>query len=95
MNTHVSTRQCRKTLTIVWFSFGGGLMVFMIATSLLRRFGSSVSEAWGWFLPTLMPTLSLIVSVLVVDLSAGTDVVEKRVDRFLYRLALYLSIIHN
>jgi cytochrome bd-type quinol oxidase subunit 2 len=38
-----------------------------------------------------MPTLSLITGVFVMDIRGATDR-EKKVDRFLYRLALILSV---
>ena len=92
MSTMIPTRQCRKRLAIAWFVLGGFLILLMILMSLLGKFGGRTSEAWGWFLPALMPTLSLIVGVLVIDLRSESSKCPKHVDRFLYLLALWLSL---
>ena len=65
-------------------------MSVVIIQSLLNKFGGSVEQVWRWFLPTLIPTLALILSVLIVDFRAA-DGSDKLVSRFLYRLALGLS----
>ena len=70
-------------------------MLLMICQSLFGAFGeeeANLRDAWGWFLPTLMPTFSLIIGVLVVDLGTGATRAEKQVDRFLYRTAFWLSL---
>ena len=59
----VSTRECRKKLALVWFLFGGFLVLLVIGQSLAGKFGEHLRDVWRWFLPTLLPTLSLIVSV--------------------------------
>ena len=94
MSKKVPTRECRKRLSIVWFTLGGLLMLFLILKSLSGGFGEGVNDVWAWFLPTLMPTFSLIVGVLALDLGAGATKVEKHVDRLLYRLALWLSVVY-
>ncbi len=61
--------------------------------SLFGKYGKEATEIWSWFLPTIAPTLSLIVGVLVVDLKNGPDQ-NKRVDRFVFRLAFGLSLFY-
>ena len=90
----VSTRECRKKLALVWFLFGGFLVLLVIGQSLAGKFGEHLRDVWRWFLPTLLPTLSLIVSVIVVDLGTGVARTAKQVDRFLYRLALWFSVVY-
>jgi len=38
--------------------------MILVVQSLLHVYGDLTQEAWGWFLPTLMPSLGLIVTVL-------------------------------
>ena len=65
----------------------------MVVQSFGGKYGGRLDDAWGWLLPTIMPTLALIVGVLVVDL--GTDAgADKMVDRYLFRLALGLSVVY-
>ena len=91
MSTRLSTQQCRKKLAVVWFSGGGILMLLLIVQSLLGKFGSDVGEVWAWFLPTLMPTLSLMIGVFVMGSRSGGDNARQQAVPFLYRLALCLS----
>ena len=52
--------------------------------------GTDFAWVWGWFLPTLMPTLSLIIGVLIAD-ALRSPRRNRQVRPFLYRLALGLS----
>ena len=83
-------RICRKKLATIWFSLSGILFIILIIQTLLGRFGESIQEIWSWFLPTIMPTLSLIITVVVVDGTASAKEIE--VDPFLFRLASILSV---
>src|SRR3546814_11382141 len=54
-------------LAAIWLVGAGGVFLLLVAQSLLGRYEPATHEVWGWFLPTVMPTLSLIVGVLVAD----------------------------
>ena len=90
----------RRRLSQVWF--GGCGIIFLIL--LLQSFGSvyreQLSEVWSWALPTMMPTLSLIVSALGAealvsridsDKEAATSQIFDVRPEF-YRLAFWLSV---
>lgn len=51
----------------IWFLGGGLLFVILAGQSLTGYYEPRTEDAWGWFLPTVMPTLSLIVGALVAD----------------------------
>jgi len=56
--------EVRMKLARVWL-LGSGLIFFIIVIQSLRdAYGDLTQEAWGWFLPTLLPSLGLIVTVL-------------------------------
>ena len=81
----------RQKLAIVWFS-GAGLT--FIALFMLTNFGSAgQSVLWDWFLPSVTPNLSLIVGVMFMDLKNKAARGES-VDSFMYRLALWLSVVY-
>ena len=86
----VKMKKAKKALAVVWF--GGGLLILLIVIiqSIFGRYGGNTDQAWAWFLPTIMPTLSLIGGVLVVDL-LGRGRKVTYVDSFLFRLTLALS----
>jgi hypothetical protein len=83
----------RNTLFAVW-GFGGGLiMLILVVQSLLGHYGGKVQDVWGWFLPTIMPTLSMI--FIVLGYSALEDRLSKAVvRRSYYHAATWLSLVY-
>jgi hypothetical protein len=89
----VTVAHCKKSLATVWFGGAGVVFFVVLVQSLLGRYGESANEAWGWLLPTVMPTLSLIVGVLMFD-AVQKEKTPKTIDRFLFRLTLSLSFVY-
>ncbi|BDC49827.1 hypothetical protein F183_A21430 [Bryobacterales bacterium F-183] len=59
----------------------------------MGKFGDQVQEAWGWLLPTIMPTLGMILAVL--SYTAMTPAALRAVvRRSFYRVAQCLSIFY-
>lgn len=83
----------RKGLTKVWFTGGLFFLLLMIIKSLLNNYGSDTDKAWSWALPTIMPTLLLIVGVLVGQQMSAKPT-EVTVDPFLYKLTFWLSVFY-
>lgn len=51
----------RGVLTAVWFTWGAGLFLLMIAlTAQPALFGSDAQKAWNWFLPNIAPVLTMV-----------------------------------
>jgi hypothetical protein len=72
---------------------GAVLFIIVVIQSMLGRYGDRVEDAWKWFLPTIMPTLSLIIGVLVIDFKSS-EKIAKVADGFLFWLAFCLSAIY-
>ena len=89
----VSMTKSKKKLATLWFIGAGILFLIVLFQTMLRRFGEQSGEAWGWLFPTILPTLSLILSVLVVD-ALGKGIERKTVDRFIFRLSFSLSAVY-
>lgn len=89
----MSIEQCRKRLAIVWFVISGILFLVLVLQTIFGRYADKVNEAWSWFLPTIMPSLSLIAATWVSDLRHENVQVE-HANTFLYRLALMLSVFY-
>jgi hypothetical protein len=87
----VSLRKCKKQIAILWFAGAGVVFFLVLFQTLFGHYGAKADDAWSWFLPTVMPTLSLIVGVLVSD-AIGKQKRDKVVDRFFYRLSFILSL---
>jgi len=81
---------CKRRLATIWFAGAGFVFFVVVLQSLLGRYGEEVNRAWGWLLPTVMPTLSLIIGQLVFDAVEGSGG-DKLIDRFLFRLTVWLS----
>lgn len=79
----------RARLLALWSLSGLLLICLMIARTIGNKFGHLTNDAWSWFLPTILPTLSLMISVSIAqqadDLQSST---------FLYRLAFLLSVFY-
>jgi hypothetical protein len=86
-------RRCKVRLASIWIVGSLCLFAVIIAQSLGGKFGSQVEVVWSWFLPTVMPSLSLVVGVLVADAS-GKEALLRTVDRFVLRVAESLSIFY-
>lgn len=91
MSTRIPSNAARRRLATVWFSGAGFLFMVLMLQSMLGSYGAGAEEAWNWFLPNVVPTLTLIVGVLVSD-ALGRSEAGGEVDRFIFRLAFGLSI---
>lgn len=80
---------CKQRLGALWFIASGVLFFVIVMQSILGHYGARASDAWGWFLPTTLPTLSLISAVFIFE--AMNPPASKTVDRFIFRLTFWLS----
>jgi len=64
-----------------------------IAVNLLFL-STNVTMAPLWFLPTVISNLSLIIGILVADAKQVLSEDERKIDPFLFKLALSLSIVY-
>ena len=83
----------RRQLAVLWFGIGLALFVVLVLQSVFDRFGDSVEDAWSWFLPSVTPTLSIIVGVLVLDV-ASDGYADKMIDPFFFWLTFGLSAVY-
>jgi hypothetical protein len=85
--------RARQGLAWLWLGYGGGIFLLLVAQSLAGKYEGEVQEVWGWALPTIIPTLSLILAVLGAGaLQPGN--VALAVRRTFYVIALWLSAIY-
>jgi beta-lactamase regulating signal transducer with metallopeptidase domain len=55
----------------IWLVGAGLVFLILVVQSLVGRYGAQSEAAWAWYLPTVMPTLSLIIGVLASDFRAA------------------------
>ena len=78
---------------MIWLTGTGIIFILVVVQSLLGRYEEKTQEAWGWLLPTMMPTLGLIITVLgytALDPTLSQGVVR----RTFFRVAMWLSILY-
>ena len=80
----------QQSVAILWFCGGGLAMLILIAQSIAGTWGTWVSDAWSWLLPTILPTLTLIISTVVVE-ATQQRTSRTEVNSFAYYLCLGLS----
>ena len=82
-------------LATVWFTGAAVPFVLLVAQSILGRYQDSVSEVWGWFVPSVGPTLGLILGVMgattLID-ARKAESPQREVKRSFFKLAFWLSI---
>jgi hypothetical protein len=86
----LSMAQCKRRLAALWFIGAGAIFFLVFLQTIFGRYGEKTNEVWGWILPTVMPTLSLAIGVVVID-AIGRSVRVPRIDSFLFWLTCGLS----
>ena len=81
----------RNRLATAWFAGAGTLMILLVLQSILGKYGDKADEAWSWYLPTVLPTLSLVFGLFAFRIR-GAAVSSRQVDKASYRLALGSSL---
>jgi len=76
----MTVNKSKWILASIWLVGAGLILLLMVLQSLMGYYGSRTEDAWGWYLPTVMPTLSLIIGVLVADFRAAKTAVGSRRD---------------
>ena len=92
MSVRLNMTICKRQLAIAWFIGGGLIFSVLLIQTLLGHYGDKANEAWAWFLPSIVPTLSLIISGVVASGLLGRDLETRTVDRFAFQLSFVFSI---
>lgn len=95
----MTTASSKWILATIWLIGAGSVFLLLVAQSLLGHYEPATQEVWSWFLPTVLPTLSLIIGVLVADRrgdgrkTRGKGAGEP-VDRLFFRLGASMSVLY-
>ncbi len=89
----VSLGGAKRSLAIIWFvGFGIPFLILLLRTIRTDQ-RSQTDEMWNWFLPSVLPTLSLIIGVLVADLRKQPDL-KKAADGSMFGFAFAMSLLY-
>jgi hypothetical protein len=84
-----SLTYCRRRIALLWsVGFGVNFLLFL-SQSVAGAFQDRLQAAWSWFLPTLVPSYTIILGALLFD--AYKSQPNMTVDRFVFRLSFGLS----
>ena len=89
----INLRKGKRKLAVLWFTFSIIIFIILFLQSLNGLFDSFEKESWNWFINNIIPSLSLIVSVFVLDALNLSDS-EKVVERFYFRLSYVISFVY-
>lgn len=84
-------RWCQRRLFVTWAASSGVLLAIALVQTLPASgvYHDSASAVWDWLLPTLVPTLSLMLGTVV---RPGAPDAAATVDAFTYRVAWWASL---
>ncbi|HEY1985575.1 MAG TPA: hypothetical protein VGG85_09205 [Terracidiphilus sp.] len=89
----VALDDVRIRFAAVWLIGSGIIFLLLVLQSLLNTYGDLTTEAWGWLLPTLMPSLGLMVTVLTYT-ALDPNMTGSMVRRSFVPIALWLSVVY-
>ncbi|MGO6744394.1 hypothetical protein ACCS93_18235 [Rhizobium ruizarguesonis] len=84
----------RTELLVIWLSGGGVLFLILTVQSIFGRYGTELQSIWSWFIPNILPTLSLMIGVIGATALSPTTQQAKRVKRSFFRLSRALSLFY-
>lgn len=82
--------RARSLLARIWIAGATAIFLLLVAQSLFGKYQGQAQQVWGWALPAIMPTLSLIVSTLGVEALQAKQLLEVR--RQYAKIAAWLSV---
>lgn len=87
----ISLKNSQRHLAVIWII--GSIIPFTIILfqTMFEKYGSNGNEVWGWLSSNILSTLLLIITVVVAD-ALKQDQETQTVDRFVFRLTIFLSI---
>ena len=87
----ISLDRVRSRLAVLWLGGSGTFTFLLVLQTLLGKYRGIEQEVWGWALPTILPTLGMICTVLgYTALDPKQARAEVRTD--FYRLSYILSL---
>lgn len=92
----MTMKTARQRLALLWLGGAGISALVLIAMSIRALEGRQVA-VWGWFLPTVLPTLTLILSTFAMTVRGSLPKAlrnRRRVDPFIFRLAFGISVFY-
>ena len=69
----------RNNLASLWFPISFLIFIILLLQTIFGKYGDKVDDIWSWYLQTISPTLSLILSVFVAH-ALGDNIETKTIN---------------
>jgi hypothetical protein len=89
----LSMARCKIILGVIWMAFFLGLFTLLLLQVDGSKYGGDAGTVWSWFLPMILPTVTLIVGVFLLDVQ-NNSIQEAKVNFIVFFLAVSGSIIY-
>ncbi|WP_417377926.1 hypothetical protein [Gimesia sp.] len=86
----LSLEHVRVGLMRIWFIGAGAGFFVLVIQAILGRYGNHVDDVFSWFIPTVVPTLSMILGVVGATAFGPLD--KRQVRLSFYELAKWVSL---
>src|SRR5262249_39512180 len=83
--------EVRWKLAKLWLIMSTFFALLLIGQSVTNKYADKVTDVWSWALPTIIPTLSLILTVLGATANETRKDDQARIKKPFYRAAYWLS----
>src|SRR5215831_6184428 len=90
---NIPKSKCRTALATLWFAVGGGLFLLFVIQTTLGHYQDKANDAWAWFLPTIMPSLLLMVGAFAADATNPKEQ-DTRVKPFIFFVSFGVSLLY-
>src|ERR1035437_2594491 len=89
----IPLEEVRVQLAKLWLLGSLTTGSILVLQSLLGKYGQNVQEVWGWVLPSVMPTLGMVLAVLGYT-ALDRTLLQSVVRRTFYDIAWWLSLVY-
>jgi hypothetical protein len=93
MDDRLPLLYCQRRLLLVWLLGSLPPLCILLIQTLNNYYEGADAEAWGWLLPVIMPTLSLVLGTYTA-ITRGTRLSKRTAERFFFRVTLIISVFY-
>jgi hypothetical protein len=86
--------EVRWKLAKLWLIMSTVFVFLLIGQSVMNKYAGKVTDVWSWALPTIIPTLSLILTVLGATSNETSKDDQARIKKPFYRAVYWISMFY-
>ncbi len=90
MSRTIEYANAQKKLVVLWCTFSLAVFILFFIQTLTGKYLGHMGEVWEWVLQFIIPPLTLIIGVLISQVTSEPN--TRKVDIFYFRLALGFSL---